>query len=99
MILFIPAQCASAEIKTLVELMGKVESEVIPALLKEEPGAHSCWTCLQDCLHAARLIFTNRLIEHPGIKVKNKHVTIFCFKHLHTPPHCSDQHIVFFVLT
>ncbi|XP_028252465.1 nesprin-2a isoform X3 [Parambassis ranga] len=61
-------ECASAEIKTLVELMGKVESEVIPALSKEEPGTHSCWTCLKDCLHLAQLIVNNQLIEHPGIK-------------------------------
>ncbi|XP_008295519.1 nesprin-2-like [Stegastes partitus] len=68
-------ECVSAELETLAELLSKVASQTGPALSKDEPDAHSCLSCLQDCLHTVQLVFNSPhhpLTEHPGTKSQQK---------------------------
>ncbi|XP_040920887.1 nesprin-2a [Toxotes jaculatrix] len=69
------AQCVSAELETLNELLNKVESETSPGLWKEEPDAYRCLTCLQDCLRTVQLVSTssnNQLTEDLGLKKQHQ---------------------------
>ncbi|XP_037837524.1 nesprin-2 isoform X2 [Kryptolebias marmoratus] len=64
-------QCVSAQLGALAELLGKVDSEVTPTLLRAEPEARSCLTGLQDCLQAVQLVLNSshsQQVEHSGLQ-------------------------------
>ncbi|KAM4713181.1 nesprin-2a [Anableps anableps] len=67
----------SAQLVSLAELVGNMETAIKPALLMEESDAHSCLTSLDNYLHKVQLLLTssqNQLLEHSG--VQNQHQTL-----------------------
>nr|XP_054604094.1 nesprin-2 isoform X2 [Nothobranchius furzeri] len=63
-------ECLSAQLMTLTELVGELESEIRPVHLTEDPDAHRCLTGLQDCLHSVQLVLMSSH-KHPGLQ--NQH--------------------------
>ncbi|XP_015245715.1 PREDICTED: LOW QUALITY PROTEIN: nesprin-2-like [Cyprinodon variegatus] len=80
-LMLLQLECLSAQLVTMTELMGKMESQIRPSLLVEESEAQSCLTSLQDYLHMVQLLLNsshNQLVKHSGLQ--NQDQTVFLLK-------------------
>ncbi|XP_037541118.1 nesprin-1 [Nematolebias whitei] len=68
-------QCVSAQLRTLAELLRKVDSAITPTFFREEPEAHRCLTSLQDCLRTVQRVLdssNNHEVEDSDLQNQNQ---------------------------